>query len=467
MTISLQKRLTWILLALTLSAWIGAAVVTYFYANRVLLEQVDRQLGQYADLVSYITRVFERQLAKGEPLYEAWGGHEYDQAHLNPIIIEGLVNEGLAPAINVWENSNRIAILAGSPLFELPTAEGLSDPAVGVGADHWRLLSVRDEATGLWVQVGIELGAARRDMLGTLGQAFLPLLFVVPLTIALLYLGVARGLRPVNRLAGQISRRKPGLLDPVETDGVPRELNSVVSSLNSLLSRLALAMEGEQRFTANAAHELLTPLAAIKTEVQLCQRQLRDEPAAVMLSRITQRVDRATHTVEQLLTLARLDPDAPMAVEAVDLRSQLADAVIDTAHLAADRQLTVQLEEGPEEIIQGNAEALSILLRNLLVNAFRYSSGDPQVTIKLQRVPERGGNSVRLVICNDCEPLSAQEHAQLGQRFFRVPGSAGLGAGLGLSIVNRIVELHGARVHTGPGEGGRGFCARVSFPQSA
>ena len=463
MTISLQKRLTWILLALTLFAWIGSAVVTYFYANRVLLEQVDRQLGQYADLVNYITRVFERQIAQGEPLYEAWSGHDYEQAHLQPIVIEAPVSSGLAPAINIWEKNYRIAVVAGSPRFEQPTIEGLDYKELGDGLGHWRLLSKWDEATGLWVQVGIELGAARKDMLGTLGSAFLPLLFVVPLTIAVLYLGVAGGLRPLNNLAAQISRRKPGLLDPVATEDVPSELDSVVSSLNSLLSRLATAMDGEQRFTANAAHELLTPLAAIKTEVQLCQRQLPEEPASGMLSRITQRVDRATHTVEQLLTLARLDPDAPVVQSRTDVRALLAEAVADTAHLAANRGLTVRLDEGPALEMECNAEALAIMFRNLLVNAFKYSSGDPLVSVSLSR--ESAG--VSLKVCNDCEPLSPQEHARLGERFYRVPGSAGQGAGLGLSIVSRIAELHGAVLVTGPAEGGRGFCARVSFPQPA
>ncbi|TDG15542.1 hypothetical protein E2F43_04740 [Seongchinamella unica] len=461
MTLSLQKRLTWILLALTLFAWIGSAVVTYFYSNRVLLEQVDRQLGQYADLVNYITRVFERQLAQGQPLYEAWSGVDYDQAHLEPIVIEGPFSEGLAPAINVWENQTRIAIVAGSPLFERPTREGLADRELGGGSGHWRLLSKRDPATGLWVQVGIELGAARRDMLGTLGRAFLPLLIVVPLTIAVLYLGVAGGLQPLKHLAAQISRRKPGLLDPVATDDVPAELDSVVSALNNLLARLAEAMESEQRFTANAAHELLTPLAAIKTEVQLCQRQLREQPAASMLSRITQRVDRATHTVEQLLTLARLDPDAPLGRSEIDLRALLTEAAADTAHLAADRQLSLVLEDGPAISLQGNTEALAIMFRNLLTNAFRYSSGKPEVTVSLRQQ----GGEVCLEVCNDCEPLSAAEHARLGERFYRVPGSAGLGAGLGLSIVGRIALLHGARLDTGPADSGRGFCARVSFSQ--
>ena len=458
MTASLQQRLTFILLALTLFAWIGSAGVTYFYANRVLLEQVDRQLGQYADLVNYITRVFERQLAQGQPLYEAWTGHDYDQAHLDPILIEGIVTEGLAPAINIWEKDSRIAVLAGSPLFERPVAEGLVYRELDESQGQWRVLSKRDEASGLWIQVGIELGAARRDMLASLGNAFMPLLIVLPLTLALLYLGVARGLLPLRNLADQIARRKSGLLDPVDTEEVPQELDGVVSSLNELLSRLALAMDGEQRFTANAAHELLTPLAAIKTEVQLCQRQLKTEPAAGMLARITQRVDRATHTVEQLLTLARLDPDAPLILANVELRALLTEVLADTAHLAAERGLTVDIDEGASIFVEANEEALAIMFRNLLVNAFRYSEGDPVITIRLE-----AESAVSLTICNDCEPLSSAEHEQLGERFYRVPGSAGLGAGLGLSIANRIAELHGATIVTGPGERERGFCARVRF----
>ena len=463
MKVSLQKRLTWILLALTLFAWIASAAVTYFYSSRALLGQVDRQLEQYADLVTYIARVFERQLAEGQPLYEAWSGHDYDQAHLEPILIEGLVREGVAPAINVWEDGSLIALVEGSPRFQHPVAEGLSDLDMDVGGNQWRTLSRWDENTALWIQVGIELGSARRDMQGTLGSALMPLLIVLPLTIALLYLGVFRGLLPLRSLAEQISQRKPGLLDPVATDDVPEELSEVVSALNKLFSRLALAMESEQRFTANAAHELLTPLAAIKTEVQLCQRRLDSGPAVSMLQRITQRVDRAGHTVEQLLTLARVDPDAPVTRDPVRLDELLTEVLAENAHLAADRGLDVTVEEVTAVTLPGNAEALAILLRNLLVNAFRYSSDDEPVRVRL--VLEE--KDCLLEVCNDCEPLSPAEHARLADRFYRVPGSAGMGAGLGLSIVSRIAALQDARLEPGPAKGGRGICARVYFPQSA
>lgn len=461
MKASLQKRLTWILVALTLFAWIASAAVSYFYSSRALLGQVDRQLEQYADLVTYVARVFERQLAQGQPLYEAWSGHDYDQAHLQPILIEGPVSEGIAPAVNVWEDGSLIALVEGSPRFQQPEEEGLGYLQLDEGATQWRTLSRWDDKTALWIQVGIELGSARRDMQGTLGSALLPLLIVLPLTIGLLYLGVFRGLLPLRNLAEQISRRQPGLLDPVATENVPQELSQVVHSLNELFARLALAMESEQRFTANAAHELLTPLAAIKTEVQLCQRQLSEGPAANMLQRINQRVDRASHTVEQLLTLARVDPDAPVSTDPVSLDALLTEVIADNAHLAADRGLELSLEGVHPVTLQGNAEALAILMRNLLVNAFRYSSGDTLVTLTLESI----GEQVVLAVCNDCEPLSAAELARLCDRFYRVPGSAGLGAGLGLSIVSRIAALHGARLEIGAADAGRGFCARVFFPQ--
>ena len=274
MTVSLQKRLTWILLALTLFAWVASAAVTYFYANRVLLEQVDRQLGQYADLVTYITRVFERQLAEGQPLYEAWSGHDYDQAHLQPIIIEGLVTDGLAPAINVWEGHNLIALVEGSPTFQQPTGGGFEYQAIEGDSTHWRLLSRYDELTGVWIKVGIELGAARQDMLGTLGRSLLPLMIVLPLTIGLLYLGVLRGLLPVRNLAEQISRRKPGLLDPVNTEGVPEEGLSALECVKEIQRRpLEARMAEIQKRLAQASGESLEALLSEKLSLK---RQMAD-----------------------------------------------------------------------------------------------------------------------------------------------------------------------------------------------
>lgn len=459
MKASLKQRLIWILLGLTLFAWVTSAVVTYAHAGRVLLAQVDRQLEQYSDLVTYITGVFARQIENDLPLYESWTGHDYDRARLDPIVIETPESGGLSPAVNIWEEGHLIAVVAGSPRFPRPVAAGFADQAIqGERSGQWRTLARYDGITQTWILVGIELAAARQSMLQTLGRALLPLLIILPLTVLVLYLGVTRGLRPLRELAAQISHRSPAALDPIETASVPGEMAGVVTALNSLLGRLAVAMEGEQRFTANAAHELITPLAAIKTEVQVCQRQISGEPGAQMLDRIARRVDRATHSVEQLLTLARVDPDAPMSCEKLDLRALLQDLLAETANLALDRQLEVDLDADESVVVSGSREALAILLRNLLVNAFRYATPGSTVRIALNGAPQ-------LSIANDCEPLSKAEFDALCDRFYRVPGNDVVGAGLGLSIVKRIAQLHRASLTLGPDAGQRGFRVVLRFAQ--
>ena len=457
MSTSLRKRLIIILMALTLFAWIGSAGLTGIYASRVLIDQVDRQLEQYSVLVSYITLVFAAQLDKGETLPGidvAADGDEF------PMVIEAPSSEGLAPVVNIFYRGQLQAVLENSPRFEPPEAEGFSFRLMEEGHNHWRLLARYDERNDLWVLVGIELDQARWALWRSFAGVLFPLLIILPLTMGLLYFGVTRGLLPLRNLAAQIGRRNPQQLDPVGSDSVPEEMKSMVGALNDLLERLAFALESEQRFTANAAHELMTPLAAIKTEVQLCQRQLSDTAAVPMLQRIAERVDRATHTVEQLLTLARVDPDAPLATATVALRSLLVEVLAENAHLAIDRQVQVDIEEGEEIRVQASEESMAILLRNLLVNAFRYASPGSTVTVRLSQTIE----GVELEICNDCQPLSAAEFSRIGERFYRVPGSTGLGAGLGLSIVKRIADQHQAQFTAHPGANGGGFCARLSLP---
>ncbi|MCB1703933.1 MAG: hypothetical protein KDI17_03670 [Halioglobus sp.] len=456
MTPSLKWRLVWILLALIIFTWLVSAVFLYFSSDQVLEEQIDSQLQQHSHMVIYISRVFARQVDEGLPLYETWKDNPLEALRERPLVVGQSEVDGESLGVSIWLGGRLIATMAGSPQFELPRREGFSYQNAPQGRGLWRTLSLFDPVSELWITVGVEFAPAREAMLATMLRGLAPLLIVLPLTLLVVYFGVSRGLVPLHTLVRQIARRKPGQLEPIPAAGVPAEVADVVTSINTLLERLAFALEAEQRFTANAAHELTTPLAAIKAEVQLCERQLRDSTAASLLAGIAERVDRASHTVEQLLTLARMDPETPLESNYVPLRRLLVEALADTGHLARMNDLTVEFATGPELTVNGNAEALSILLRNLLVNAFRYAQPGTEVHISLT-----SADRVQLEICNACPAMSAAEFQQLSQRFYRIPGTAPAGAGLGLSIVERIAARHGAEFSTGPWRDGDGFCARL------
>lgn len=457
---SLKWRLVWILLALILFTWLVSAVFLYFSSDEALEEQIDGQLQQYSHMVIYISRVFARQIDEGLPLYETWKDNPLEELRQRPLVVERPEQDTLAPAINVWLSGRLIAIMEGSPQFVQPEREEFSYQLAPDNGGRWRTLTHYDAVSELWFTVGVEVAPARRAMLATMLRGLLPLLIVLPLTLLVVYFGVSRGLAPLHALVRHIAQRRPGQLNAMPTDDVPTEVAGVVTSINALMERLAFALEAEQRFTANAAHELTTPLAAIKAEVQLSQRQLRDAASAGLLRGISDRVDRASHTVEQLLTLARLDPESPLESVPVPLRALLVEVLADTGHLARANDLSVEFADGPEITVNGNAEALAILLRNLLVNAFRYATPGTSVHISLTQA-----DTAQLEICNACSPLSPDEFRQISHRFYRVPGTAPVGAGLGLSIVERIATLHDATFSTGPQSAGDGFCARLDLPR--
>jgi signal transduction histidine kinase len=459
---SLKWRLVWILLALILFTWLVSAMFLYFSSDEALEEQIDGQLQQYSHMVIYISRVFARQIDEGLPLYESWKDNPLEELRQRPMVVERPEEDTLAPAVNIWLSGNLIAIMAGSPQFARPEREEFSYQTASDSGGRWRTLTHYDPVSELWITVGVEVSPARQVMLATMLRGLLPLLIVLPLTLLVVYFGVSRGLAPLHALVRQVARRRPGQLNPMPADDVPAEVAGVVTSINALMERLAFALEAEQRFTANAAHELTTPLAAIKAEVQLCQRQLRDTASAGLLSGIADRVDRASHTVEQLLTLARLDPESPLECGPVPLRALLVEVLADTGHLARANGLSVDFAEGPEITVNGNVEALAILLRNLLVNAFRYATPGTTVHVSLSFAA-----TVHLEICNACPPLSADEFRQISHRFYRVPGTAPVGAGLGLSIVERIAALHEATFSAGSQPAGDGFCAKLDLPRPA
>lgn len=455
---SLRQRLLLILLGLTLFSWAVGGLATVLVARELTGEQITRQLDEYMDIVQHsMTGIL------ADPLLNQY----YREQNLVQLAESGIRrsrgfgSEGQDQAINLWFDSSQVVVGTNAPVFPMPVREGFVTWEQTRGGDQtvWSVLYRTVPEHDIWLAVGVNLNQATNLGLTTIANAAFPLLLVLPLSVIALLWGVKRGLGPLDRLAASVEIRQPQALEPIDSTNTMAELQPVVVAINRLLERLGRALESERRFTANAAHELQTPLAAIKAEVQRCQRQVEDDMTRDMLVRISERVHRATDTVTQLLTLARLDPDQSLVFETVDLHELLIDLIAQEGSLAVDRQLDIQVPEHHGVFIQGNRPWLQILVRNLLINAFRHASVGGTVQILI----ERESDSHALLIANDCDFIPSEQWQCLTQRFYTGGASGSSGVGLGLSIAQRVVDLHGAKLSFSPWNEQGGFLAKVVF----
>lgn len=311
------------------------------------------------------------------------------------------------------------------------------------------------------------------DLLGIL----FPLLIVFPITSLILSWVIGRVLKPIFQLKSDITQRNPGNLSAISTDKLPSELHPVIAETNELfyrlqvmLSKQANALEKERNFTANAAHELLTPLAAIKSEVQLCTRQAEsydqsnNKPIQLIeaLSEIVSRVDRATHTIEQLVTLARLDPEQPRETkfQKVNLSLLMQETLANLGERIEQKQIDFSFSAPESVVVFGLPTPLSVLCRNLMDNAIKYCPLDGKISCTLFD----DNDTILLSVENDGRALPQYLLEHIFDPFVRGPGETESGSGLGLSIVNQVAQIHHAEVNFSMMNDRPGVTVKVKFP---
>ncbi|WP_300453960.1 ATP-binding protein [Accumulibacter sp.] len=328
---------------------------------------------------------------------------------------------------------------ADAPNTPLPLRTGYSE--VEHDGRPWRMLNLLAPSGDYRVQVSLAVALRDRAALEVAGQSVLPIALISPLLLLSIYYSIRRGLKPLDDLAAEVAARSPENLEPLANRRAPSETQPLVAALNRLLPRLRDALANERRFTADAAHELRTPLAIVKIQAQVAQLSRVDDDRQHALRQIVAGADRATRVVEQLLRLARLDPLArlPNPVE-LDLAEVARQGVADLHPVVDSKELRLQIDASPLSVT-GDAELLQIALRNLLDNALRYTPPASTITV----FARRDKDALLLGVADDGPGVPPLELPRLVERFYRGREANAEGSGLGLAIVQRIAELHDAR----------------------
>jgi two-component system sensor histidine kinase TctE len=294
----------------------------------------------------------------------------------------------------------------------------------------------------------------------------LPQAFLIMLAAFLVWYAVKRGLAPLSSLRREIESRSHRDLSALSESDAPQEVQPLIRAMNDLLQRLSKALQTQQRFIADAAHQLRTPVAGIKTQTELALRQTKSEEAQVTLRQLHTATEQATRLINQLLSLARSEPGTQIThtMERLDLGALARDATTDWVPRALARDIDLGYDSlAQDATVTGNVFLLREMLNNLLDNAIRYTPCGGRVTV---RVTADGGH-LALTVEDNGPGIAESDRERVFERFYRVLGSGAEGCGLGLAIVREIALGHNAEIALEQGAGGVGTTVRISFPRAA
>lgn len=441
---SLRARLIAGVLFATVLVWSVLAASGYFESRRQLEELMDANLEQTAELLA-------AQLTE-----------EDDRDEIELEHVRQLHRYGRRVAFQVWERGTRLRLRSSSaPNRRLsPATSGFTTNPVD--GQTWRVFSTWAGAHQALVQVGEPVSARQRVSLEITEHLLAPVAIALPLLALALLMAIRNGLKPLDLLAKQLADMDPTRLQPVRAASAPREVRPLVAQLNQLFERIGHSLEKERRFTADAAHELRTPMAAIAVQAQVAQGATAPGERERAISKVLEACQRGTHLVDQLLTLARADSASRIESEApCDLVRLAREVLADMVPVSQWRGVQLELEGPSSLMVSGNETWLRILLRNLVDNAIRYGHPGGYVQVRLSS----GADGTLLEVCDDGPGIPEEDRARVFERFYRIAGSGESGSGLGLSIVSRIVQTCGARLALDEGVSGKGLHVRLFFPK--
>lgn len=441
---SIRTRLLALLLGGVAAVWLAMLAATAIELHEDVHELADARLEQSARTLLLL------DLARLHLFAETQVEHDDDDHDEHTRHID----------FAVWRSDGTLLLRSpGAPVTAFDARTGFVEVA---GA--WYSYALDDPRRSVQVRV-FEPATLRSGLASKLTRRMAQmLLYALPVLALFIWIATSRGLKPLRTVSRAISSLGADNLQPVTLQRVPSEVQPLVDSLNKLLARLSESIDRERSFTADAAHELRTPLAAIKVQAEVALAAQDEVQRSLAIRQVITGVQRTTHLVQQLLLLARLDHPNGSSAQLVDLGAIAVDSAARFADAATQRGIVFDVDAQPGCTVQGDPTALSSLVDNLLDNAVKYGREQGRVEVRVAR--DSGG--ICLSVLDDGPGVAQEDRSRLTDRFYRVAGNRASGSGLGLSIVERIAKRFGASLQIGDGIGdgigGRGLGIRISFP---
>jgi two-component system sensor histidine kinase QseC len=441
---SLQGRLLLSVLGLVAGVWLATATLTWIDVRHELDELLDSHLAQAAALL-VVQQAAE--VENDDRAVDAPALHRYAPKVAFQVFHEGRL-------------AQRSSNAPTEPMLEFTghATDGFS--TIAISGRAWRVFATHGRERDVQVFVGEQVESRNAILWAVLRSSLGPMLVALPLLALAAWWAVRRAMAPLRLVGRVLAQRSPHALQPIAVNDAPSEMTPMLEALNGLFARTADLLESERRFTADAAHELRTPIAAIRAQAQVALGAAADAERLHALQATLQGCDRATRLVEQLLTLSRLEMGAAHALEAVDLAALARQVVADTAPLALSKQQAIEVDAIEPCAVRGDATLLSMMIRNLVDNSVRYSPSGAVVKLAISNDQD----VVRLSLDDSGPGMSSPDMARMGERFFRVVGSGQDGSGLGWSIVRRIAGVHRAVVRVAKSASLGGLSVEVDFP---
>lgn len=442
---SLRKRLLLYLLISAPLVWLAALAISLRAARHEVDELFDTEMIRLARQV----QVTQAAPAPGALPAAAPASGSTGEADMSDL------------AIAVWDGRGQLSVADREGVLLPYRREAAGFVDLDIAGDAWRVYYLQAFDGGSLVAAGQRVYEREELTVDLTLSQLVPWLVMLPVLLVAMAWAVRRALLPVEQLSAELRARGADDLQPVRAAATPAELQPLVDAMNGLFTRIERTLARERRFTADAAHELRTPLAVLRAQWDVLRRAAPGQERAQAEARLDQGLARLDRLVTQMLALSRLEAGGPASArQDVDWSAVVGQAMSDCLPLAERRRIELACEglQGgtrPPLPLLGDAALLTVLLRNLLDNAVRYAPPGSTVWLRL--------GEQQLEVENDGAPLPPAQLARLGERFYRPDGQEELGSGLGLSIVLRIAALHGLAVHFAPRADGRGLRVTVGF----